>query len=157
MPDSEYRPAPARIGLGRFLRRLLTRALGLCIVLLLGCAVYLDRYGAPPWLLTKALERVNAAGPFVLEAKGLKLRAWRGIELESVRLYRKTVVGPSAIDAAEMRLLVDPARLLEGWSCLRDVRIRGGSCGRSFSGRQGRKRRSPKRRRTTGLSARTCN
>ena len=116
----------SRFRLGRFLWRLLIRSLVVLILAILASVVYLETCGTPRWLLKEVLARANAKMDFVLEASRINVSLWRGVTLRDARLFRRKVVGPPAVEAAEIDLALDLKCLLDGWVCLQRATVRGG-------------------------------
>ncbi|MGQ9661838.1 MAG: hypothetical protein ACUVWX_05790 [Kiritimatiellia bacterium] len=109
-----------------YLRGSLLRFLGrlLLLILLIATAVgfYLWGVGLPGWLVNELMARVPT-GRYVLSADGISLDAGGGIRMRNVKLYRKRVVGPPALTAAAVSLIVDPYGGLTRGQWIRKVRI----------------------------------
>jgi hypothetical protein len=98
---------------GAFLSLLVTVVLAL---------VYASTAGFPEWLLTDVLRRLNA-GAYHWEIKGIRLDALRGFVMDDVRLYRKKVLGPPAVEARKMIARFSLGALARGEFPLRELKI----------------------------------
>ena len=72
-----------------------------------------------------AMERIDR-GPYHLEADALRLDALNGFALENVHVYRKKVIGPSALDAHRVAVRISPLAFMRGDFVLREVTISDG-------------------------------
>jgi hypothetical protein len=98
---------------GALLALLLTTVLAL---------IYASTAGLPEWLLSDVLRRLDA-GAYHWEMKGIRLDALRGFVMDDVRLYRKKVLGPPAVEAKEMIARLSLVAFARGEFPLKELKI----------------------------------
>jgi len=104
-------------------REIISRTLGIAVVLVLAVILYLSTVGFPGWLTDKILARVNS-GSVVLNFSLMRLSPLHmQLVLDDVRLYRKKVLGPPAVEARHVILKLDLVAFLKKKFCLRRIRI----------------------------------
>lgn len=91
----------------RFVKRMLVRIFLYPVILLIVAVLYLSTFGFPPWLIRELQGRIPT-GDFMIEAEVVKIDVIRGVVLEQVKLYRKRVVGPAALEADRIVIGIDP-------------------------------------------------
>jgi len=110
-------PAALKSGI----RRLLLVALLLLSLLLF----HLHRFGCPRWLAEYALDR-SSRGDFLVLAEAVRFSPFRGFALDHLRLFRKGVVGPPAIEADLAVVEIDLPAAIGKRPWVRRVRLSGG-------------------------------
>jgi len=104
-------------------REIVTRTLGTIVVLVLTVVFYLSSVGFPGWFKAKILARVNS-GSIVLNFSVMRLSPLHmQLVLDDVRLYRKKVLGPAAVDVKHLLFKLDAVALMKKEFCLRRVKI----------------------------------
>ncbi len=93
--------------------------------------VLLSLYDLPPWLGRRLLAAVHS-GTLAWDAQAVRIDPLRGIRLRGVRVYRKGVLGPPAVEAGDIQLAVDPVDLLRQLPAIRRVTIRDGELRPAF-------------------------
>ena len=88
------------------LRRVLRRVLLIALLGLVLVVYYLYRLGCPNWLAEYALSQ-GSKGNFLVLADTVRLSPFEGVILERVRLFRKGLIGPPAIEAEKAIVDVD--------------------------------------------------
>ena len=110
---------------GSFLfRRIVLQTLGVLALLIVGGTCYLVIFGVPDSLVGRVMASVRM-GDLVVESSAVKLHPSVGIQLDGVRVYKKGVVGPPAIEADRLFLSLDPVALVHGTVSLRTLRLKG--------------------------------
>ncbi|MCX7591665.1 MAG: AsmA-like C-terminal region-containing protein [Kiritimatiellae bacterium] len=89
------------------LARFVIRLALVVVFVLAGLVVYLWGIGLPSWLVEAVLSKVEPSG-FVVDAGGICLEPPGWVVLRNARIYRKRVVGPPALHAGSIALLLDP-------------------------------------------------
>ncbi|MDI6775030.1 MAG: AsmA-like C-terminal region-containing protein [Verrucomicrobiota bacterium] len=108
------------------IRARLFKLLALFFLLVLALVVYLGAFGCPEWLSDELVRAIKLEG-FAIEADAVKLHPIHGVVVKNVRLYRKQVIGPPALEAGQVTIALDPlAPLKEKAPLMRRVVIRDG-------------------------------
>lgn len=109
------------------MRIAISRIPGILVVLLLAVILYLNVVGFPEWAASRIVDKVNSSGSVVLCAGTIRLAPLHMvIILEDVRLYRKKIVGPAAVEAKHLEIGVDVIALLRRKFCVDGVKITDG-------------------------------
>jgi hypothetical protein len=103
----------------------------LCLLILVG--IYLSHVGLP-WQMGNALMRRIDTGAFAVEAETVRMGLIRGVRLEAVSVYRRSRVGPPAVEAGEVTLWIAPLAFLRGMSTVQRVEVTDGEIRPEFMG-----------------------
>lgn len=103
----------------------LMRGIFLLVIAAVLFGVYLESFGFPEWLERRLLRSLSR-GEFYVEADAIRLNLLKGLTLDTVRLYRKRVVGPPAIEASQVAVSVDLTAIGTDEPLLRELRIANG-------------------------------
>jgi hypothetical protein len=104
--------------------RVLMRTLVGALVALLGLAVYLQVRGFPAWA-TGPLVRTLRSPYYAFEADAARLELPDTVTFSGVRVYRKRVPGPPAVEAERLSAALDLAALLAREPRLAALRVEG--------------------------------
>jgi hypothetical protein len=107
------------------LKRIFYRTAGVVILLFLIGVAYLSTFGFPDQMTDRIIKRINL-GAFHWETDGIKLELFNGFALDNVRVYRKKVLGPPAIEAEKVVAVINPLSLITGKSVCQEIRIHNG-------------------------------
>jgi hypothetical protein len=101
----------------------ISRIPGALVVIILALLLYVSTAGLPPWLAKKVAARINSGN--VLMDYGLMRIMPLQMEfvVDDIRLYRKGVVGPPAIEAGRAVVGIDLGDLLAKRFCLKKVKV----------------------------------
>lgn len=86
--------------------RLPVRILVFLLLTASACICYLSIIGAPLWLIDE-LTAAERTGQFAVMVGRAKIDIFHGVVLEDIRIYRKGVVGPPAVEAENVTAEVD--------------------------------------------------
>jgi hypothetical protein len=103
----------------------LLRTLGLAVIIALLFVLWVVLVGFPDRLVHAMLGRLDA-GSYAIETDSVRLNGWDQLVCRRVRIYRKRVVGPPAVEAQEVRLQIDLEALLHKQFCVQRVEVFGG-------------------------------
>ncbi|MFO7870839.1 MAG: AsmA-like C-terminal region-containing protein [Kiritimatiellia bacterium] len=109
---------------GSPIRRFALRVLLLATAAAVGAVVYLQYAGCPDWLVRSACRRLSR-GRFLVKAGDIGFENFSRIAARNVRLYRKGVVGPPALTAERVGILVDWPSLVSRRECVKRVDVFG--------------------------------
>ena len=112
--------------LRRTISKVLFRSVAVLMLLTFAFVFYLSTKGFPEWLASACLTKINAHTSFVIEADGMKIAIPRGVVFDDTKVYRKGVVGPAAIEASRITVLVDPIALWGERQAVRRMVVRDG-------------------------------
>jgi len=106
-------------------RRALRRTVGLLVALIVFSLFYLVTFGFPAWLRDETLTRISR-GDFAVFASAIRLDPVHGIAMKDVRVFRKGVVGPAALEAKHVVATVSIVELLTDKSRMEKLTVSGG-------------------------------
>ena len=81
----------------------------ICILLLILVIIVLETAGFPRWASEYVTGRMSK-GKFLVDAEGMRLDLLTGIYLRDVKVFRKKVIGPPAIECDGMRIRSNPSK-----------------------------------------------
>ena len=119
MEDTTMHRRPGRI------RRALRRLLSLAVALTVFSIFYLVTFGFPEWLRDETLTRISK-GEFAIFASAMRLDPVHGIAMKEMKVFRKGVVGPAALQAENVAISVNIMELLSGKFRVRELVVRDG-------------------------------
>ncbi|MDD4873215.1 MAG: hypothetical protein PHR77_21890, partial [Kiritimatiellae bacterium] len=104
-------------------RTAVSRVLGILAVMILATILYLSTAGFPEWLAIRIKDEINSSGSVVLDAGVIRLAPLHmELVLEDVRLYRKKVMGPAAVDVKYLVVSLDLVALVKKKNCVRKIK-----------------------------------
>ena len=105
--------------------RILVRTCAVLVLVPLVLMIYLGTVGIPAPLVNRIIEGADERG-FLLEMRSTRLDPFRGIVIRDVRLFRKGIVGPPAVEVGELTLAFDIIRCSRDVGRLRRVSMKNG-------------------------------
>ncbi|OGV69297.1 MAG: hypothetical protein A2283_13780 [Lentisphaerae bacterium RIFOXYA12_FULL_48_11] len=91
----------------------MSRIPGILAVSILAAVLHLTVVGFPEWVKARIVGRVNSSGSIVLSTEVIKLAPLRmELVLENVRIYRKKLVGPAAVEARHLEIGINVISML---------------------------------------------
>ena len=102
------------------------RRIFLCLFLAILAGIFhLRTSGFPDWMVSMTMKQVDL-GSYHWETDAIKFDILKGFILDNVRVYRKKVIGPAALDARQVTVSLNPLAFMSGGSVLREVRVSDG-------------------------------